>query len=116
MLTRDDAQRLTFSDQWFRYWFPYQFVKLEVPKPKHVYLPLNRDYKPLGVTTGDWVEYEDYLHQAVIFARDPHKFENVWHYTEGLYLYEDAQSSRLDYFQRLERLLRHSPKLFGISN
>ena len=41
----DRARRLTRNDQWFRHWMPYCFTELEVEGRKHVYLPLNRDYK-----------------------------------------------------------------------
>ena len=41
----DRARRLTRNDQWFRHWMPYCFKELEVEGRKHVYLPLNRDYK-----------------------------------------------------------------------
>ena len=116
MLNKDSARRLTFNDQWFCYWFPYQFVKLNVEKPKHVYLPVNRKYKPLGITTGEWIDYELYAFQAVVFTHDPHEFEEIWHDPENLYLYEDSVRSRLDYFVRLETLLSRSIKLNEISN
>jgi hypothetical protein len=77
-----------------------------------VYLPLNRDYKPLGLKTKDCVDYQDYIEQAVVFPDDPHAFENVWHRSESLHLYGDDPESRLDYFDRLERLLGRSVKLF----
>src|SRR5438552_14461888 len=34
--------------QWFRYSMPYQFVRLSPSGRAHIYLPLNRNYKPLG--------------------------------------------------------------------
>ena len=112
----DNAKRLTRMDQWFRYWLPYSFVKLETANRKHVYLPVNRNYKPLGVTSGERVDYDDFTWQAVIFSADPHTFDNVWFRRDTLHLYEDVISSRLDYFQRLERLLSRSVKLFERSN
>jgi hypothetical protein len=75
---------------------------------KHLYLPLNRNYKPLGYTASAWVEYKDYKNQAVIFRSAPQKFKDVWHDTEGLYLYDDGLQSRESYFARLEALLDRS--------
>jgi len=112
----DSAERLTMMDQWFRYWLPYSFFKLETANRDHVYLPVNRNYKPLGVTSDEWVDYENFTKQAVVFSADPHTFENVWVDQEPLYLYGEAISSRVDYFQRLERLLSSSVKLFERSN
>jgi len=115
-MQKDDATRLTSKDQWFRYWLPYSFEKLEKHKRGHVYLPLNRIHKPLGVTSVEMLDYEDFIEQAVIFSADPHNFDNVWTVRNTLHLYEDAVSSRVDYFERLERLMSRSVKLFGLSN
>jgi hypothetical protein len=96
---------------------PYQFVKLEVDGPKHVYLPLNRNYKPLGVgaprETQPHVDYMDYVGQAVVFSKDPHGFTEVWHDPERLYLYSDNGSTQATYFRRLEKLMDRTVKLFG---
>ena len=115
-MNEKNANRLTDLDQWFRYWMPYTYEKIEVPKFRHVYLPLNRNYKPLGILSGDWVDYEDYLHQAVRFSSDPHTFDGVWYSPETLHLYEDATKSRIDYFARLERLFTRSLKLYRHSD
>ena len=109
----ESAKLLSGKDQWFRVWMPYQFIQMPVPTPKHVYLPLNRNYKPLGLSTSDHVDYGGYVDQAVVFARDPRSFKNVWHDAEGLYLYEGGYESKLDYFDRFERLLAHGPRLFS---
>jgi hypothetical protein len=103
--------RLTHGDQWFRYWMPYQFKKMPHPKRKHLFLPVNRNYKPLGITSRDHVNYESYMDQAVVFPKDPATFEGVWWDSNGLYLYEDALESRRDYFQRLQKLLSYSVAL-----
>jgi len=92
------------QDQWFRYWMPYHFKKLEVRGREHVYLPLNRNYKPLGKTSREHVNFEEFSAQAMVFQTDPHAFEHVWH-LEGLYLYDDSARSWSDYFVRLGRLL-----------
>ena len=104
---------LTQGGHWFRFWLPYKFEKLESPKRKHVYLPLNRNYKPLGITSRDHVDYAAYMHQAVVFASDPTKFTGVWHDPKGLWLYDDTSNSRVDYFERLSRLTDRTMKLVG---
>ena len=112
----DRARRLTRNDQWFRHWMPYCFKKLEVRGRNHVYLPVNRDYKPLGITSKEDVDYDAYLSQAVMFSVDPHEFDNIWFDKESLHLYEDVASSRVDYFERLERLLSQEVRLYSKSN
>jgi hypothetical protein len=100
-----------FSDnEWARVWLPYQFVKISA-NGRNGYLPVNRRYKPLGVNSGEWVNYEDYANQAVFFATDPKTFKDVWHASAELYLYSDDPDTRKDYFERLERLLKKSMKL-----
>ena len=115
-VNKDSAERLTRDDQWFRYWMPYCFQKLEVGGRNHIYLPVNRDYKPLGITSKDHVDYYAYLPQAVVFSADPHTFDGIWFHKETLHLYEDVASSRVDYFARLERLLSRVVKLYAKSN
>ena len=106
------AGRLTHDDQWFRYWMRYCFQKLEVGGRKHVYLPLNRDYKPLGITSKELFDsYDDYLPQTVVFSADPHTFKGIWIKEEALYMYTDSPLSRVDYFARFERLLSRVVKL-----
>jgi len=108
-----EAANLANQDQWFRYWMPYHFQRLDDDKHKHVYLPVNRDYKPLGVTKRDeHLNYDDYRHQAVVFSRDPNTYTDVW--VEGrqpLFLYNDGAGSRMDYFERLQRLMSRSKLL-----
>ena len=95
---------------------PYCFKKLEVEGRNYVYLPLNRDYKPLGITSKEDVDYDAYLSQAVMFSVDPHTFDGIWFHKETLHLYEDVASSRVDYFERLERLLSQEVRLYSKSN
>jgi hypothetical protein len=57
-MNKKAAARLTGMTRFFRYWMPYTFTKLEVNKRKHVYLPLNRNYKPLGVLSLETVDYD----------------------------------------------------------
>jgi hypothetical protein len=95
---------------------PYQFVKVESRRHRHLYLPLNRNYKPLGQISAEHVRHEDYTAQAVIFQSDPHRIRNVWTDPEQLYLYNDAPSSRSDYFARYEKLLSRSMNLSGATS
>jgi hypothetical protein len=97
------------SNTIWRYILPYCFQKVEAEGYKHVYIPLNRDYKPLGHFRNPhgkkYVDYSEYPHQFVRFKRDPSTFKGVWWKTEpALYLYDDGEESRKTYFKRLERL------------
>lgn len=105
----DAAYKLTDMGAWFRYWMPYTFQELS----GGVYLPLNRDYKPLGLIQRDHVEYEDFaVTHGVKFARDPRTFTDVWWDAgEPLFLYSDNPRSREDYFIRLDRLMSRSMKI-----
>ena len=100
--------RLTDNDQWFRYWMPYQLAKLESSRHKHIYLPVNRNYKPLGYVGDNWVDYARHENSAIVFRADPHTFKDVWRNAEYLVLYDDSIDSRRDYFDRLGRLLSHA--------
>ncbi len=104
----DDARKMHASSwAWFRIWMPYQYQYIEHGKIKHLYLPLNRNYKPLGVYSDARVEYEDYAKQGVIFSRDPHTFKGIWSSPNGLYLYTDNPETLTDYFDRFNKLLLH---------
>lgn len=102
------AQLTSTMDHPFRYWLPYAFVPLKHPRLKHVFLPVNRGYKPLGNRSRKWIDYDKVLHShAISFKTDPATFEDIWvgKPREGiLYLYSDAPSSRVDYFERFGRL------------
>lgn len=100
-------------DNWFWNCMPYCFRRLDISR-KHVWLPLNRRYKPLGVVTKQWVIYEEYLPRSVVFARDPQGFKDIWLDPVGpdsLYLYSDIRS-RNDYWVRLDRLCGHKMLMF----
>ena len=106
-MTPKQASDLTDHSHWFRYWMPYTFREVG-----DRWLPLNRDYKPLGVITRDHVAYEDYVEShGVKFARDPRTYTDVWHSSQSLFLYSDSPASRLDYFERLARLMSRTVKV-----
>lgn len=95
---------------YFRFWMPYLFQRIEVPGTKHAFLPLNRNYKPLGQLTKEHVDYDAMaLSHGVVFARDPSTFEGIWTDSrpeDGMYyLYDDRSESRYDYFRRFEKLM-----------
>lgn len=114
-MTRDQAAALTSgrgiarTPTFFKVWMPYLYQRVEVPGRKHAFLPLNRDYKPLGVRRdAGFVDYEEMAARcAVWFPRDPATLEGVWWNASGssLWLYDDSVASRLTYFERLEKLL-----------
>lgn len=95
---------------WSRFWLPYCFERMDAPDlGKWVYLPLNRNYKPLGTPPkSDWVKYEDYRSHFIAFKSNPTNLEGVWFSMWGesrLYLYNDNPDTCVDYFDRLARAL-----------
>ncbi len=109
--------QLSQQDQWFRYWMPYAFEPLAHSTWKHVLLPLNRNYKPLGITSKDHVDYNHYVSQAMVFNFDPAKFDGVWYSKiPHLYLYDDTEASRADYFPRLHKLFSRSVRLVAMAD
>lgn len=121
-LTSDQADNLTDlggvdrHPHFFRMWMPYVFQRIEFPGKKHAFLPLNRDYKPLGQLSGEHVDYDAHgLSHGVSFSRDPANFKDIWYNVHGnmLWLYDDSIKSRIDYFARLERLMAKSVPLLG---
>lgn len=115
-MTPDQGAKLTQGDHWFKFWMPYAYVHLPDAGRKHVYLPVNRRYKPLGIVGHAWVDYEPFLPQAVVFSADPATFKGVWFATTPhFYLYNDAPASRVDYFERFERLMARVNPLLGLT-
>lgn len=101
------TDRISDRKSFWRYHLPYVLEKVEWKGLKHVYLPVNRDYKPIGympTLTGakSWVNYSDYSHQFIQFGTDPNTFKDVW--WTPLALYDDGDASRVTYFERLGRL------------
>ena len=86
------------------------------------FMLLNRNYKPLGVVSKTRVDYEDFPAQIVKFTIHPRRMKGVWSY-HGIqgkgenwstdnpapngpwWLYNDGDRSRVDYFQRLGKLM-----------
>lgn len=95
------------NESWFRHHMIYTLEPIHHSRYNHLYLPLNRHYKPLGVITTDWLDYENYTSQAMVFKRDPHSFTSVWWKNDSLHMYNDGVESRETYFPRLEKLLSY---------
>ena len=121
-MDKEAAAALASPGHWFRHWMPYEFVRLGPGGDEHVYLPLNRALKPLGITARGCTRFSDYRAQAVVFRMDPHPFEGVWFDPVGatpglprrrLLLYDDTPESRMDYFVRFERLMARVSRLSG---
>lgn len=113
-MTPNNAHMLISGRDWktptfFRLFMPYLYQRVEVAGRKHAFLPLNRDYVPLGFRRGDGsVDYDRVTPtHAVYFARDPAALEGIWWNTRDgqLWLYDDSTASRVDYFARLEKLM-----------
>ena len=114
-MTRDQAAALTAGQgagttpTFFKVWMPYLYQRVQVSGRKHAYLPLNRDYVPLGFRRQDgFVNYEEVaLRHAVYFPRDPAALKDIWWNVRAgsFWLYDDSTASRTGYFERLERLL-----------
>ena len=108
---------MTVGLRWEAFFYkslPYCFAKLKNKAYPHIWLPLNRDYKPLGVLSKEWIDYDDHIASALVFSRDPCKFNNVWQsvYSDACYLYNDGTNLDLEYFPRLHRLLSHAHKFY----
>jgi hypothetical protein len=118
MLNEERSRKLTRDNHFFRFFMPYLFQ--EIPGiGKNVWLPLNRNYKPLGVISKDWVDYDAFAKtHGVKFAKDPRNLKDIWEHTteapDMLWLYSDAPSTRRDYFARLEKLMTYQLPLLGV--
>ena len=125
MISEDAGAKLTSRGHFFKFWMPYVFQPIVVEEVKWAYLPLNRNYKSLGVTSRSHVEYHEFAKtHGVKFSRDPHLIEGVWSSTdrgdrcdEGrLWLYKDSGLSRRDYFERFAILMSRSLPILQVNN
>lgn len=84
---------------------PYCFHCLD--SSNNIWLPLGREYKPLGCDWHSYVDYDEHVERAVHFASDPTKFKGVWTYHPNplwLYLRDDGTPAST-YFGRLVKLM-----------
>jgi hypothetical protein len=105
MLTTEQLQSLTAVDHWFRYGLPYVLRRVPYAAGDYVFLPLNRNLMPLGVTTLGAIDPSTHAYMGIIFDEDPSTLG--WR-TEGddILLYDDADPTSLGgYFARLEQLM-----------
>jgi hypothetical protein len=81
---------------------PYCFRQLASGR----WLALNKLYKPLGIASQAYVDYEAYADRAVHFPTDPHELVDVWCSDNGhtLYLHHSDRASLKSYYQRFARL------------
>jgi len=100
----DRLASLTGYGNFYRYHLPYLYMQIPHTGLKHVYIPLNRLYKPLGITDRDvMVDYAKFEGDLIGFPKDPRTYKGVW-WGDGLFLYDDTIMSRVDYFERLDKL------------
>jgi hypothetical protein len=89
----------------FREW-PYCFVRLQDGS----WLPLNRQYKPIGYCQDEHYVYEKHANEAWQFTCDPLELDGVWPEKPGApYLYREGDMNTVkdyeDYLRRLGRLI-----------
>lgn len=121
MLSVKEKILLTDTDKVLRYFLPYCIHKISSRKG-HVYLPLNREYKPIGVVSKERVDYEAFPHLFVRFARCPSKIKIDWQYKiignggviEKLYFYNDGLKSRGDYFEKYTTVMDKAKLLIEV--
>lgn len=78
---------------------PYKFEKIENPIVKNVYLPVNRWYKPLGISDREYVDYHLFIRQALVFAREITDADQ--------YLYDDGSCRDfMAYLIKLEKFMK----------
>ena len=119
MMQTEKAAKLTRDRHFFRFWMPYLFQKVDVDGVKWAFLPLNRNYKPLGIIGAKHVDYRDFaLSGGVRFGRNPASLNGIWTNISGdgsqLWLYADDPKTRIDYFDRLETLMSLSLPVLSV--
>jgi len=84
----------------------------------NVWLPLNRDYKPLGGDSKRTYNYDKCYGHFVKFKGDPRKrpewFRRFDPTSDQLFLYNDDPESRVDYFERLGRMCMRMKEIHTI--
>jgi hypothetical protein len=91
--------------EWFRVSMPYYMAQLETDDG-YLFLPVNREYKPLGVVADAFVDYDAHRDRALRFKSNPLNDETLWcstHRSDLGYLYDDRSIDT--YLERLSRLV-----------
>ncbi len=74
-----------------------------------VYVPLNRYYQPIGLTTEKFVDCSDYVDsRGMVFECDPFKIDDVWDIESNefrLYVFDDAIPASSDNYARHMRTI-----------
>lgn len=111
-LTTSQAERIT-GQHLFRWALPYL-----LQRSGKGWLLLGRDYKPLGYTADERVDYDDWGHHRFGLRCHPSKMTGVWlpqhqagHEDKCWWFYYDATASRVDYFERLGRFYTYVKNL-----
>jgi hypothetical protein len=110
---------MPLSNEFWHYHLPYKMMNLEHSRTKNLYLPVNRNYKPLGIISGDFVKYDDYIDQAIIFSRPLRENELFWNRrSDGsiseYYLYNDGNCHDfMSYLNRLNLLMKRKHVVAG---
>lgn len=91
--------------EFYRYFLPFCLVR----RTDGRWLPLNRNYKPLGQLSAEWVDYDRHpgsipltqtLEDELSFQREPHR---IWLYApeEGL----ETPRQQADYWKKIQLLM-----------
>jgi hypothetical protein len=98
-----ERERINRRDDEFDRCWPYCFVRLNAGG----WLPLGRQYKPVGYDQSGYYDYDAYAHLAWRF--DPIELSGGWaKISDHLYLYRGSMfgaAAFRDYFARLGRLI-----------
>jgi len=100
-----------------RIYDPYCYFKLDIGV-EDAYLPLNRNYKPIGVGGRDWVDYGAYAKQynayvilkpkfiARVFVEQEEDKSHLYTYSDGSYSWKNCSVIRDKVYAEQERIAR----------
>jgi hypothetical protein len=93
-------------------------LMLKDDQGRTVYVPLNRDYQPIGVTNEKFVDCSDYVDtHGMVFECDPFKMGDVWDIESNefrLYVFDDTiPASRSEYAKHMRAIMVHAKPYNG---
>jgi len=102
-------------DEMSQLFLPYLWVQVSANSP-YIWMPINREYAPLGYGQVSWADYHKHLDKAVIFSRNIVYVKDMWeqiYWPEdntdriSCYMYKGRLGKKTfpDYFERLARLM-----------
>jgi hypothetical protein len=109
-LETGSRERRISDGVFYRHW-PFCLMKLHADGCENLWLPLGREYKPLGCEQDGYYDYERYGHLAWQFTCDPREVEGGWRMIQDdrVFLYRDHEMGRLrdheDYLRCVGRLI-----------